>query len=299
MSRSRQNKGDLHPPAGDAPQWARNEPIELVILSVKQSAARCRPLGDHSIVTFRTSDVWRLVPGYIITVMPHKFWHFARHPYLSGEIVSVRLDVASLALEPLRLEDRGLWDPHQPDWAEDDEPQPEWAQKIFARGPRPQFEMEQVLPGAAEDDLADDPIVHAVDLKNSGDWAGAQDVLMQLCEKDLRCLDAHSHLGKFAFDALSPDEAIRHYEVGLRIGQLSLGDTFHGVLSWNWIDNRPFLRCLHGYGLCLWRLGRFDEAEQVFDRLLWLNPADNLGARFNLVAVQSHTLWEIFVAQDV
>jgi hypothetical protein len=37
---------------------------------------------------------------------------------------------------------------------------------------------------------------------------------------------------------------------------------------------------MHGYGLCLWRLDRFKEAERVFERMLWLNPMDNQGARF-------------------
>ena len=39
------------------------------------------------------------------------------------------------------------------------------------------------------------------------------------------------------------------------------------------------LRCLYGYGLCLWRLNRRDEAAAVFRRMLWLNPADNQGIR--------------------
>jgi hypothetical protein len=28
------------------------------------------------------------------------------------------------------------------------------------------------------------------------------------------------------------------------------------------------------------------EAERVFDRLLWLNPADNQGVRFNIASVR-------------
>jgi len=48
---------------------------------------------------------------------------------------------------------------------------------------------------------------------------------MDLCQSDLRCLDAHSHLGNFVFDHW-PQNAIRHYEVGLRIGELSLGGDF-------------------------------------------------------------------------
>lgn len=53
-------------------------------------------------------------------------------------------------------------------------------------------------------------------------------------------------------------------------------------LPWSGLYNRPHLRCLHGYGLCLWRLGRYDEVSAVFERILALNPNDNQGARFCL-----------------
>jgi tetratricopeptide (TPR) repeat protein len=52
------------------------------------------------------------------------------------------------------------------------------------------------------------------------------------------------------------------------------------------------LRCLHGFGLCLWRLGRFEEAERVFDRILRLNPSDNQGVRFLIDKVRAKTAWE-------
>ena len=52
------------------------------------------------------------------------------------------------------------------------------------------------------------------------------------------------------------------------------------------------LRCLPGYGLCLWRLSRFDEAARVFDRMLWYNPSDNQGVRFLLDEVRARTSWE-------
>jgi len=57
------------------------------------------------------------------------------------------------------------------------------------------------------------------------------------------------------------------------------------------VDNRPFIRCMHGFGLCLWRLGRFDEAGSVFDRMLWSNPSDNQGVRFLIDEVRRHTHW--------
>jgi hypothetical protein len=265
--------------------------VELVALSVKERAARCRLTGSDRVITLRARRFWDLVPGEIVTVKPRKLWRYGGHPYLSGEIESMRLDVAALGLVPLRLEAEGLWDPEEDNWGEEDDPIEEWEKPIIARGPRPQFEMEQVLPGEDPDDPFSDPITEANDLKSGGDFLAAARILMELCESDLRCLDAHAHLGNLVFDN-RPKDALRHFEVGLRIGELSLGDGFDGVLLWGHINNRPFLRCMHGYGLCLWRMRRFDEAGRVFERMLWLNPPDNQGVRFLIEQVRARKPWE-------
>ena len=276
-------------PAAPAPDL--DSPVELVVLSVKQKAARCRLLSGERSFTFRAGRLWDLVPGEIAVVRPAKQWTYAGNPYLSGVIESTRLDAKALGLVPLRLEERGLWNPVEHYWGEEGEPIEEWAKPVIGRGPRPEFEMEQVLPGANPDDPFSDPIDESNDRKDSGDSVGAYKILMDLCQADLRCLDAHSHLGNFVFDH-RPKEAIRHYEAGFRIGELSLGGGFDGVLPWGWIDNRPFLRCMHGFGLCLWRLGRFEEAGRIFDRMLWLNPSDNQGVRFMIDQVGAKAKWE-------
>ena len=267
-----------------------SKPVELVALAVKERAARCRLLGSNRIISLRASRLWEVAPGAIVTVKPRKQWRYAGHPYLSGEIQSTRIDVKALGLVPLGLEDMGMWDPNEEYWGEDD-PIEEWAKPIIAHGPRPMFEMEQVLPGEDPDDPFNDPITRSNDLNDAGERAEAVKILMELCRADLRCLDAHSHLGNFVF-VNRPQDAVRHYEVGLRIGELSLGDNFIGVLPWDLIDNRPFLRCMHGYGLCLWRLGRFDEVERIFQQILWLNPSDNQGVRFLIGEVKAKTAWE-------
>ena len=77
----------------------------------------------------------------------------------------------------------------------------------------------------------------------------------------------------------------------LKIGELSLPPGFDGLLVWGRIFDRPFLRCLHGYGLCLWRLGKFPEAERVFERILSLNPNDNQGIRFCWQDVRAGRSW--------
>ncbi|MCX6629647.1 MAG: hypothetical protein NTW28_18675, partial [Candidatus Solibacter sp.] len=55
-------------------------PCELVVLSVKPKAARCRVLGSDRIFTFRTDGLWRLVPGEIAAVLPGKQWTYAGNP---------------------------------------------------------------------------------------------------------------------------------------------------------------------------------------------------------------------------
>lgn len=264
---------------------------ELIVLSVQRLAVRCIRLGREDRVTLRTKRFWDLAPGEIVSVRPNKQWIYAGNPYLSGEIESTRIDPGALGLIPLRLEDRGKWEPSEEYWGEEGDPIEEWAKPIIARGPRPEFEMQQVLPGEDPDDPFSDPISESNDFKDAGDLAGAEKLLNKICEADLRCLDAHAHLGNLDFDH-RPKEALRHYEIGMRIGELSLGADFGGVLLWRMIDNRPFLRCIHGYGLCQWRLGNFDEAHRVFERMLWLNPPDNQGARFLTADVRARCLWE-------
>lgn len=272
----------------DLPMYKK---VDLIALAVKGKAISCRILGKNRVLTLRPTGRWEAVPGEILTVMPNKKWSYAGHPYLSGEIKAWRLDIQALGLTPLHLEEMGMWDPKEHYWGEPDEPIEAWAKPIIKGGPRPEYEMEQVLPGEDPDNPDTDPILEAVDLYQAGDYRKADRMLMDTLAADLRCLDAHAHLGNFAFPR-DPNTAIRHYDIGVKIGELSLGKDFKWLLPWGCLNNRPFLRCLSGYGLCLWRFGRLREAEKVFARMLWLNPTDNQGARFNLYNVKEGKVWQ-------
>ena len=167
----------------DAPVGRPDGSMELVALSVKETAVRCRTLGTQQAITFRSSGLWDMVPGEILTVAPRKQWRYARHDYVSGDLLSARLDVAALGLVPLRLEPQWDWDPEEEYWGEEGEPIDEWACPIIARGPRPAFEMEQVLPGADPDDPDVDPVIEANELKDAGDPRAARAILspLKLC----------------------------------------------------------------------------------------------------------------------
>jgi hypothetical protein len=266
------NSSRRRPHKVEASDLQLGDTIHLVVLACKSNALRCRVPGTERELTLRTA-VRHEVPGEIINVIPAKKWTHAGHPYVSGKVEHSHLDVPALHLVPLALRPEGDWDPQEEYWGEEGEPLPDWAKPIVARGKRPAFEMEQIVPGQDPDDLDSDPIVEAAELKDAGERGEAEDLLTGLLARDLRCLDAHAHLGNFEFTH-RPKQAFRHYAVGVGIGELSLGANFDGVLPWGLTDNRPFLRCLHGLGISRWRLGDRDEAAAIFRRMLWLNPSD-------------------------
>lgn len=274
-----------------------NNQIELIVLAVRDGAASCRVLatGEKIILRMSSYQLFKIVPGGIATIDVKRQWEFGSNKYLSGDLIDHRIYIPALKLVPLRLEQFDCWDPREAFEEERDEndkvieEEDEYYKAIIKAGRRPCYEMEQVVPG--DTDLnADGPILDAIYYKDMGEIGMGQDILMDEIIADLRCLDAHAHLGNFLFDS-RPEKAILHYEVGLRIGELSLPKNFNGVLLWGHIDNRPFLRCMHGYGLCLWKLERFKEAEKIFERMLWLNPTDNQGVRFIIYPVRDKKPW--------
>ncbi|MBW1925548.1 MAG: cytoplasmic protein, partial [Deltaproteobacteria bacterium] len=119
-TKRRSRRGRQHKVADDDIDLSK--PVELVALSVKERAARCRLLGSDRIITLRASRLWEVVPGAIVTVKPGKQWRYGGHPYLSGEVQSTRIDVKALDLAPLGLAEMGMWDPKEEYWGEEGEP---------------------------------------------------------------------------------------------------------------------------------------------------------------------------------
>lgn len=275
----------------DGAQAVPLDHVEAVVLKVNQRSARVRVLGEDEPITFRSSDASDVVPGHLVTLVVDRRWRW-RDAYASGRIEDPRIDVERLGLVPLPLRGGELLDlrrSYEP-YRRPEPYAPLW-RRLTAK-PRPSFEMDPIawglLPGM---DPEDNPTCDAAELAAAGDREGARKLLMNVLCRDLRCIDAHAHLGNLEFDH-DPEQAILHYEIGMRIGELSLPDGFDGVLLWGQLENRPFLRCLHGYGLCLWRRGQLAAAEQVFERMLSLNPNDNQGVRACWDDVRRGRTWD-------
>lgn len=281
------------PSTASAPSRAQG-----VVLKVNAQSARVRIFGEESDVTFRSRDVSRVVPGHVVTLVLERRWKWRADAYASGRIEDARIDVAKLGLEPLALEGGELDNiaKYSEPYKRPDPYAPLW--KRLTAKPRPSFEFDGIawgaLPGLGPDE---NPTCDAAELAEAGDRKGARELLMEVLCTDLRCLDAHAHLGNLAFDR-APERAMLHYEIAIRLGELSLPPDFDGLLVWGRLYNRPFLRCLHGYGLCLWRLGRLGAAQRAFERILSLNPADHQGVRFCWLDVRQGRSWEEMNALD-
>lgn len=180
------------------------------------------------------------------------------------------------------------WDedmePFEPTGGEFDESFRPWVHELLLRGARPVAELFRAYH-------EDDPILHALDLHRSGREDDAEAILWKLIKADPQELDAYAHLGHFAFENDDLDRAEALYRRGVAIADRAIGSGREVLTPWGLLGNRPFLRCLHGLGLCRWRRKDWDGAFDVFDRLLWLNPLDNQGVRFLLPSLRSKQPW--------
>lgn len=272
--------------------------VDAVVLKVSRQSARVRVLGEPGELTFRSPDILRVVPGHLVTLTIERRWSWYEDAYANGRIEDVRVDVTKIGLVPLTLDGGELRDvAGYSDPFEEPDPYAALWMRLTAQ-PRLAFEFDAVAWGSLPNrEFDDNPTCEAAELADAGDFVAARKLLMETLGVDLRCLDAHAHLGNWAFDR-SPERALAHYEVGVRIGELSLPSDFSGLLLWGELYNRPFLRCLHGLGLCLWRLGRLAEAEHTFERLLALNPADHQGVRFCWHDVRQRRSWQELEAAE-
>lgn len=263
------------------------------VLKVNARSARLRPLGGVDQVTFRSEKAFLLLPGQVVDVEIDKRWTWRGDNYATGKFRHARVDVPALGLEPLPLTGGDLDDPRT--WSEPYNGRDAFSKlwREITANPKPAFEFDGIAWGALPDyeDSDDNLTCRASELREEGRHEQAHELLMQALGIDLRCLDAHAHLGNGLFDR-APDRAMVHYEIGVRIAELSLPKAADIYLPWGRLYNRPFLRCLHGLGCCQWRLGRFADALATFERLVRYNPNDNRGVRFCWAEVRSKEKWK-------
>ena len=95
-------------------------------------------------------------------------------------------------------------------------------------------------------------------------------------------LDAIHHLAIVVSERDLTEQARDLWFQAVSIGRKAFPQEFElgrDRLVWGWLENRPFLRCLHGLALARYDNGEVEEALRLFQELLSLNPNDNQGVR--------------------
>ncbi|WCP12009.1 hypothetical protein sphantq_00406 [Sphingobium sp. AntQ-1] len=95
-------------------------------------------------------------------------------------------------------------------------------------------------------------------------------------------IDGHAHLGHALLASGKTRAALSSYEFGIALGETAIPVDFSGTLSWYELDNRPFLRALHGAALAQLRLKKRKAGISLMERMLSLNPDDNQSVRYLL-----------------
>lgn len=98
------------------------------------------------------------------------------------------------------------------------------------------------------------------------------------------CADAYVLLAELASTI---NEAIDLYRQGVKAGERALGKKcFREDVGYFWglLETRPYMRAMNGLAGVLWAVGDAKEAITIWREMLRLNPGDNQGVRYELLA---------------
>lgn len=105
--------------------------------------------------------------------------------------------------------------------------------------------------------------------------------LKEMVKSEPCFLDAYAHLGLYLSES-NLTQSDKWYLEGVEKGKSLIPEGFSATIPWGFLDNRPFLRCHHGYILSLLRKSKYDLAIAEMELHLQWNPNDNIGVRYLL-----------------
>jgi tetratricopeptide (TPR) repeat protein len=132
------------------------------------------------------------------------------------------------------------------------------------------------------DDRVYDMFHEALEEFDAGNLGKAERSIRLLLEGYPELIDAYHHLAMILDETRRHKEARQVWETAVRIGLAAFPKTFkrnRHRLPWGVLDNRPFLRAYHSWGLQLLEEEKVEESLAVFNEILSFNPNDNQGIR--------------------
>ena len=127
---------------------------------------------------------------------------------------------------------------------------------------------------------------NALDLWETGNAVQAEKDLRLLVEGYPEFIDAFHHLALILDESERYSEASKYWQYAVDVGLQAIPKTFKigsHRLPWIIMENRPFLRAYHSWGLQHFDDGHIQTALSIFKTIIALNPNDNQGVRGLLV----------------
>ncbi|GLU34025.1 hypothetical protein WKR88_12440 [Trinickia caryophylli] len=106
--------------------------------------------------------------------------------------------------------------------------------------------------------------------------------LQRLLAREPNFIDGHAHLAFALHEQGKPKKALEAALAGLSVANRLIPEGFAGRIEWGHLENRPFLRALHGAVLAHLRLRRHRDTVVLIEKMLAYNPNDNQGMRYLL-----------------
>lgn len=261
-----------------------NQLRKLIILKLTNTGFRAKDLDSGQIVSVKTSVGMLNCELNTVVLEVEKEWSFKKNTYLSGTVKGSEFIVGNINIPGHDYKTLGLWDPRNSFGEEAFEYFPDY----LAEGLRLEYVFKDYSGfGFYEPD--EDPVFDAVEADT---WEKRYDILTRLWEDYPQCIDALVHIGNLYLDSSGSLENARNcFQVAISIAEKNLPKDFDGVILWDCLENRPYLRALHGLCLTQWRMKDFEKAYYIALRLMRLCPGDNLGVRGIIDEIANREEW--------
>lgn len=140
-------------------------------------------------------------------------------------------------------------------------------------------ELEGRFEWGEDRDRISENFYRAEEMLDDGFTVQGKSALKKILAEDPQFIDAYNSLGFLEMDAGKYDKAMTILRQAFEIGNNLIPHDFDGKIMWGFLDNRPFLRSMHGLGVCYLKTGDMTKANDLFAKMLKYNPNDNQGIR--------------------
>lgn len=246
---------------------------ELLILKHNKTGFRCRDLASGETLSIKTA-----VDGSIPVLDTMNFsvtreWQFNKTRYLSGTVSSSQFIRENLPAAGHEYTSCGIWDPRESYGSDADDLFGEYLSGRMLEEYRFEDHTGFGFYGKGRDLVSE-----AV---GSDSMETRYDLLAGLWEDYPQCIDALVHIGHMYFDSKwLLRNSMNCYQGSVYIAEKNMPEGFEGMFRWSHLENRPYLRALHGLCLIYWKSGDFAGAHEIASKLLRICPEDDLGIRF-------------------